>query len=201
MPLNPALIYAELSAARASGGFPFAGFKFDQFASGVANGVAAWAIGQPQNVALQGISTGAVGSGVVALPTTRVFVPPTVPLMVAAFSGAGYNGPLAPSLATVVTIGLSGAFTKFAGYTGPVVGVGAGQDVAKVIVANPATLQPLLASSLLGSLGGLGPSGVSLTVGLANGIAGLILLGVGTGTIIGSPGPGPGSGTSTSVIV
>ena len=201
MALLPNLIYQELIDARAAGGFPFNGFPFDQMALGIALGVSGWAVGQSQNVSLQGIVTGTIGSGAVVPVTTRLTVPPTVPLMMSALTGAGFSGQLMPSLATVVTLGISNVFNKYGQYSGPVAGVGVGQDVSKIVVANPATLQPLLANTLRGAMLGLGPSGMNLSIGLANGISLLLLQGVGTGTVAGVPGVVPASGTSISVIV
>lgn len=201
MALTPTSIYAELSAARAAGAFPLAGLQSDALLRGIANGVGAWAVGQPQNVALTGIATGAVGGGTIGVPTTKVVMLPNIPGMMGALTGAGIAGQLSSSLATVVSVGISSAFTKYAQYSGVVAGVGSGLDVSKVTVANVPSLQTLLYASLGGSFGSVGLMTASLATGLANGISLVVLTGTGTGSVVGVPGPSPGTGTSTSVIV
>lgn len=201
MALAPPLIYAEIVAARAAGGFPFAGVKFDQLALGTASAIAAWAIGQPQNVFLQGVSSGAVGGGAVVPVASKIIVLPNIPIMIAGFTGAGFNGPLGRSLATVMALGIANAFSKYAQYVGPVAGVGVGADVAKITVANPATLVPLVMAACGGALGGLGPMLAMYAVGVSAGTAGMLLTGVGTGAVAGVPGPAPSVGSSQCVVV
>jgi len=201
MPLAPPVIYAEIAAARAAGGFPFSGFKFDQLALGTATAIAAWAVGQPQNVFLQGVSSGAVGGGAVIPVTSKIIVPPNIPIMMAGFTGAGFNGPLGRSLAVVMALGIGNAFSKSAQYVGPVAGVGVGADVAKITVANAATLVPLLLASCSGALGGSGPMLAMYAVGLATGTAGMLLTGIGFGAVAGVPGPAPSVGSSQCVVV
>ncbi len=201
MPLTPPLIYSELVAARASGGFPFAGVQFDQLAMGVSSAVASWALGQPQNVFVVGVATGAVGGGIIAPPTTKMVVAPNVPIMVAAFKGAGFIGPLGTSLSVVMAQGLGNAFSKYAQCVAPVVGVGVGQAVLKIVNANPAPLVPLIIAACTGTLGGGGPMLATFATGLANGLAGMLLTGTGTGTVTGVPGPAPAVGSSQGVLV
>ncbi len=201
MALLPPVIFSELQKAGSASPFPFTGVQFDQLAMGVSLAVSGWAIGQPQNVSLMGISAGAVGGGAVVPVTTKVLVAPNPPLMIAAFAGAGFVGPVGISLATVFAIGLGNAFTKNAQYVGPVAGVGVGQDVAKIISANANTLVPLIVSACTGTLLGGGPMLTTFATGLANGLAAMLLTGVGTGTVAGVPGPSPASGASTCVLV
>lgn len=202
MALTAPLIYQELAAARAVGGFPLVGPKFDQLAQGVAFAIVTWAVGQPQNVALKGIATGSTGSGTIALPTSRIVMPPSVPVMSAGFRAAGFFGPLGTAVAPVLAVGLANAFTKYAQYTGPVIGVGVGQDASKVVVANAGTLQSLLLSFCASMLGGGGPLNALFATGLAIGTSNMLVASaVGTGSVIGAPGPSPGSGTSQCVMV
>lgn len=196
MAVTPGVIYSALIANRASGIHPLLGPNFETLALAIGNSVAAWAVGQPLNVALAGVAAGASGGGTIAPPTTRIVVPPTVSIMLGALSGAGFNGPMMPSLATVVTLGISQAFTTSGQYAGTVTGVGSGQDVSKVVVSNPSTLIPLLLPLI-----GTGPAAPQLATGLANGIAGLLLQGTGTGTVVGSSSPPAASGVSVSVII
>lgn len=196
MAITPPGIYAALVSARASGGFPLLGPNFDTIAQGVSIAVSAWCVGQPQNVALLGVSTGSSGGGTIATPTTRLIVPPTVSVMTQALSGAGFNGQMMPSLATVVTLGISQVFSTQGQYAGVVPSVGVGVDATKIVVANPSTLIPILIPLL-----GKGPLSPQMGTGLAIGIAELLLLGTGVGTVVGIPGPSPAVSISTSVIV
>lgn len=196
-------IYGELTAARVAGGFPFPGIQFDQLALGVSLAVTGWAIGQPQNVLLVGVSGGAIGGGVVVPVTSKIFIPPGigVPIMQVAFAGAGMVGPLGVAMASVMAIGLTNAFTKYAQYGGPVAGVGVGQDAAKIVSANAKSLVPILVSTCTGTLLGGGPMLQQFATGLANGLSGILLTGVGTGTVAGIPGPVPSAGASLCVLV
>lgn len=201
MALTSAAIYSSLTAARASGPLPFSGPNFDLLMNGVAQAVFAWAISQPANVQLIGASTGTAGAGTILAPTTRILVPPNIPLVVGSLAGVGVGGPNSASLAAVIAMGISSAFTTYAQYTGTVAGVGAGLDVSKVTIANAATLVPLLRGFIGGSMGGVGPVMGQVSVGLANAISGLLLGGTGTGTVTGATGPSPAAGISTSVVV
>lgn len=197
MALTPPLIYQAFATNRAL----FNGPNFDRLALGLSTGLVTWAVGQPQNLALTGISTGIAGAGVIAPAATRLVVPPTVAILSAALIGAGMAGPLSGPLATVVTLGVSQTFAAYGQYSGAVAGVGTGADVSRVVVANPATLIGILQQSL--SVLGTGPALRMMAVGLGNGIAGLLLTGTGTGVVTGTPvvPPVPGSGISTSVVV
>ena len=126
MALTPPLLTSLLLASRASGTFPFAGAAFDLLAQGIANGVCAWGIYQPQNLALTGVATGTAGSGFVLPPASRLIVPPNVPAVLGALTAAGMNGPLGLALATVVSNGIAGTFTGYGQYGGMVAGVGVG---------------------------------------------------------------------------
>lgn len=200
MAISPNTITAALLANRASGGFPMAGSNFDRLALGVGMAVGAWGISQPQNLALTGATTGSAGAGAINPATTKLVVPPTVPIMSGALAGAGMVGPLAQSLAVVVTLSISQSFSASAQYLGTSAGVGLGADVSKVSVANAATLIGLLMANLTATLG----PGSALTImatGLGNGIAALLLTGTGTGAVSGPPSPSPGAGTSLSVVI
>jgi hypothetical protein len=192
-------IYGSIVAARASGGFPFANYPFDQLANAVANSIDAWV--RTLGVQLTGAAVGAVGNGLILPGTTRILVPPTVSVMASGLTAGGLVGPLGVSLGVVMAVGISGAFTQFGGYSGAAAGVGSGQDVSKVTTANAPALQSLLFANLGGSFGSVGPMAGNLALGLSLGISGLVLLGTGTGTVTGASGPAPGAGPSISVIV
>jgi hypothetical protein len=195
--LTPANLYQVFLANRAL----FNGPNFDLLALGLSTGIVSWAVGQPQNLALSGISTGVAGAGVIAPVSTRLVVPPTVSILSGTLIGARVAGPLSGPLATVVTLGVSQAFSTYGQYSGVAAGVGAGADVAKVTVANAATLIVILQQSL--SVLGAGPALRMVAVGLGNGIAGLLLTGTGTGVVTGATVVPPvgASGITTSVVV
>jgi len=201
MALNPNALYGALQANRASGGLLFGGPNFDRLAQGVAVGVAQWAV-TPPNVAIVGAATGIIGAGAVIPAASKVIVPPTDLPMRTSFASAGLVGPLGLPLATVMTLGISQGFSATAQYAGVSAGVGVGQDIAKVVSTNAASLAGILKSSLgafLGAGGGL----LHLVTGLSVGIAGLVLLGTGTGTIAGAPifPFTPSAGATISVMV
>ena len=74
MALTPTGIYQALFSCRAI----FSGPNFDRLALGLSTGITAWAIGQPQNLALSGTAVGIAGAGIINPATTRLIVPPTV---------------------------------------------------------------------------------------------------------------------------
>lgn len=201
MALTPPLLASSLLASRTAGAFPFGGLAFDALAQGIASGVCAWAISQPQNLALVGASTGTAGAGIILPVTTRLTVPPNVPGVLAALTAAGLNGPLGLALATVVTAGIAGSFTAYGQYTGTSAGVGVGADISKVVVANPATLMATLAAAIGPMYGTGGPALGMLCAGLANGISALLLGGTGIGSVTGPPSPSGGVGVTNSVVI
>ena len=200
MALSPTTITNALLNVRAAGQFPMGGPNFDTMAQAIGAAVASWGIGQIANVTVLGNAAGTIGTGTISTPTTRIFVLPATPLMTAELSAAGFQGQTAPSLATVVSLGISNAFTQSAQYSGTVAGVGTGQDVSRITVANPVTLIPILITNL-NSIMGAGVLVPQLATGLANGITKQLLTGTGTGTVVGPAGSSPSTGISTSVLV
>jgi len=184
----------------ASGGFSFAGVNFARLALGVANGVCAWGLNQPANLALIGAATGTIGSGIINPATTKLIVPPATGVLSGAMAGAGLVGPLGQSLAVVTALAISQSFSSSGQYYGMSGSVGIGADVSKVSVSNPATLIAALTAALTAALGP-GPAMPMMATGLGNGIAALLALGTGTGSVNGVPGPSPGAGSTLSVVV
>ena len=202
MPLAPPAIFSILMANSEVGISPFNGDGYRKLCQAVSEAVAAWAVGQSQNVALTGAAVGIGGGGAIVPPTSRLVVPPTIPVFQAALSGAGLNGPLAVRLAESMTMGIAEAFTALAWYSGPSSSVGIGQDVSKVTTVNAPALIGILALTLPGNLVGGLASGM-LAAGIGNGIAGLVILGEGTGTIAGAPvvPPLPGVGVTGPLVL
>jgi len=200
MAINQGIITSTLIANRASGGFPMAGINFDRLALGIGMGIQAWGIGNPVNLALTGVTSGTAGSGIINPVTTRLIIPPVVSVISAALAAAGMVGPLAPSLAVVVALSISQSFSIAGQYAGPSMGVGLGADVSKVSIANSATLVASLMASLMVTLGP-GSALAIMANGLGNGIASLLLLGTGIGSVNGPFSAVPAAGVSQTVVV
>ena len=151
MALTPPLIYADLAAARASGGFPFAGINFDRMAWAIAYAVVAWY--QSGGVTLKGVSIGTAGAGTIATPASKLVLLPNPPLVIGGLASAGMVGPLSVSLGTVVALGLAKTVTTYGQYAGGVVGVGIGGDVSKAVIVNAPNLIAQLVVFLASMLG------------------------------------------------
>ena len=200
--MTPNIIQAALLSVRTAAAQPFNGVNYDRLALGVGVGVARWAVGQPQNLALSGVATGTLGTGSILAPTTRMVVPPNAALVQAALTGAGLKGVLSASLALVLSLGISQVFMAAGQYTGSSGAVGTGGDVSKVAVANAASLVGILNNTLRSSVGA-GLSVGLLAAGVGNGIASLLLQGTGTGSVVGTPAfPAlPGASPTFSTVV
>lgn len=165
-------------------------------ARGVANAIMAW-LPNPVNVQAQGVTVGVAGAGTVA---GKIFMPsPGGPIVANGLRQSGVIGLTAPGVGQSVGTGVAQAFNSSAQYQGTSAGVGTGADTSKVIRANKATLQPLLISNLQGA-GLQGVSVARFSVGLALGIADLLLTATGVGGVTGSGSPVPASSTSISVV-
>lgn len=189
MPLAPSTITQAILAA----GPDLRGPVWAKLATMIGIGVTAWAI-IPANLALQGVTAGAAGSGAV---TGKVFVVPAPLPVPAAVALASLLGPVAPNAARAVGLGVAAAFNASAAYQGVSVGVGTGTDVSKVSLANG----PSLVTALGLAATTTGMTGVDISricAGLGPGIASLLLTGTGTGVVAGPVGPAPGAGTSLS---
>lgn len=202
MALIPPLVFAALMNNRNGAANSFSGPAFPQLALGLANGLCLWAVGQPQNLALAGVASGSAGGGAIVVPSSKVTVTSSPSTLLTAFAGVGLLGPLGQSLAEVVSLGVSEAFTQHAQYSGVSVGVAVGQDVSKVVVANGPSLAGILRETLAGA-GVAGAASNQLALALGNGIAALLLTGGGTATVTGTPvvPPAPGAGKTDSVVI
>lgn len=196
MALTPAILVAALQGSRSSGSVSLMGPDYDRIVVGIAQAIFQWGVGQPQNLALTGSAVGSAGVGAITPVTTRITVPPSFGIMLSALTGAGVKGPTGVSMASAVSNGISLAFSSSAQYTGVSSTVGAGQDISRITVANAATLIALLNANL-----GNGPSIGMLSNGLGNGIASMLLQGVGTGTVTGIPTPFAATGVTFSTVV
>lgn len=192
------------AAIQGSSSFP-GGPTWSLLADAVGNALATWSV-VPGNIVIQGVTTGAVGSGQV-IGTLQLTGGPS--LVVAGLTAGGISG------ATVAQVGSaigSGILTSLSGtlrYQGVSAGVAVGLDVSFVASANPSTLASAIQLAHIASTSALGGSGSalpSLYTALAVGIVSLIQTAVtvpGTGVVTpaGPVGPGSTVGTSTSFIV
>lgn len=199
MMLNTITIYSSLQMHKGSATFPMLGVAFDSLARAIAEGVATWIL-NPSNVAMEGISTGMVGSGTIQAQGSKLVLLPGIPLMTNGLSSAGIIGPLAPSLSTIVTLAICHAVTNFGGYSGVCSTVGVGTDVSKVVVANPGTLiTDLKKSMLINKITGAASN--QMATGLGLGISSLVGTITGSGKVVGLSGSNPSTGVSFSKVV
>lgn len=191
MAVAPPAVAAAIMAAAPT----LKGAAWFQLCTGIAIGVVAWSA-VPANVVLVGSVNGTLGGGAV----TGKFILPPVPLpAVASVSGVGLVGAAAPQISTAVGLGIGNAYSATGQYIGTSTGA-IGADISKVVFANPATLTPLLVSSLAAQ-GVVGTAAIQLCGGLAPGIASMFLTGFGTGVAAGPTGPAPGTGISRSSVI
>lgn len=189
MPVAPSTISQAILAA----GPDLKGASWVRLTAVIGIAVAAWAQ-VPANLALQGVTAGAVGAGTV---TGKVYVVPAPLPVPAAMALAGLLGLDAASVGRAVGLGVAAAFNASAAYQGVSVGVGTGTDVSKVSLSNGPSLVAALSLAATSS----GMTGVDIPrvmAGLGPGIATLLLTGTGTGVVAGPVGPSPGAGTSLS---
>lgn len=192
MPLTPPTVTASIIAAAPD----LPGPDFQRIATLLGSAITAWAQ-VPANVVVQGVTTGAAGAGAV---TGKLFVP-IQPLPVnASFAGASLLGTNAQQMARGIGVGVATAFTSSAQYVGVSAGVGAGTDISRITVANPAALT----ATILAAAPGLGFAGASMptfAAAVGTGVSTLLLTGTGTGAVAGPGGPAPTAGTSVSKVL
>ena len=193
MPLAPPAVAAAIIAA----GPELKGTSFLQLTGWFGAGIATWAQ-IPVNVVVNGVTAGAAGGGAVF---GKLFVPPNPTLVVGSFVAAGLAGKDGATLARALGTGVPAVFTASAQYTGVSAGVGAGTDISKIIVANPAALTALL-MALAQAFGLLGAFDIpKLAAAAGTGVSGLLLAGTGVGAVSGPAGPAPAAGTSISKVL
>jgi hypothetical protein len=197
MALNPQLYYTDLVQMRTANPFPLMGYSFDKMATAIALAMVQWG----PTVQLQGLAVGTLGAGAIAVPLSKVIVPPAPPIVVGAMLSAGVAGSLGSGLGTVVGLAIPKTISVAGQYSGGVSGVGVGADVSKIIKADGSALTGFLSTQFLIFLGP-GPANAMLAKGLGTGISKLLLAGgVGAGPVVGPPSISPGGGISKSVLV
>jgi len=149
-------------------------------------------ISNPLSVQIFGATSGVAGAGNV---TGSILGVVGVGIMLPALQAAGLNGSTSPSMALLVEQAVRTALIG-ALYQGASAGVGSGTDAIVKVVANGPALTALFQSTFAaaGLTGLLTPQ---LSLGLGQGVAGLVATCVGTGAVTG-PGNIPAVGTSLS---
>jgi hypothetical protein len=151
-----------------------------QIAQGVELGLYQWLLAST----VQGVATGAVGSGGCV---GSMVVVPNAPLMEGAFKSNGLVGVFAPVMWTPIMLGISQPYF----FAGAVAGVGVGSFIGG-IVGDPILLTQLLVGSFT-SVGILGVDRVRICTALGQGISSHFLTTVANGVVAGAPGPAPSS--------
>lgn len=142
-------------------------------ADAVASAVSGWMVG------LSGTAVGSAGVGKV---TGNLSVQPAPGIVLQALVAAGVKGPLATVLATVLANGVSEAASTGT-YSGTSFGVAVGTDTSKVTTADVVVLSGLLAEAF-----GSAAMADILSIGIANGLAAMLLsTGTGSGQVAGVP--------------
>ena len=177
--------------------FGWNGTSMNRLAQVVGQAVYQWAT-VPTNVLLTGNTKGTAGAGTVS---GKLIVPPAAEVIQAEFQAANITGPQAASLASIISTGISLAFTKGGQYQGTSTGVGIGVDNSKVSLVNAATLGPLLVASLGQVFGAQGAASSLLFSAMSKGIAKQLQRGTGVGAVTGGGGIFPSTGTSTSKVI
>ena len=148
----------------------------------------------PSNVGLTGVASGVLGGG--AVPTGKVVVMPSIPAVTGSFISNGLKGIEGIKMAKSVAIGVSSAINTSGEYYGSSSSVGIGVDTCKVTKAQSKALQTLLVSNFA-SVGIKGKDSFQLAKAISVGVSSILLTGVGTGAVTGSPSPIPSTGTTT----
>lgn len=161
-----------------------------KLSSAIGKAVHQWLI-IPVNVGLKGVATGTAGGG--AVPTGKVIVAPLIPAVVAAFIAHGLRGSHSLKIAKSVAIGVSAAINLSGEYYGASGTVGIGVDMCKVTKANPKALQGLLMANFA-AVNLKGSDSFKLAKAISVGVSSILLTGVGTGAVAGSPSPIPSTG-------
>ena len=191
MPLAPSDVTQAILGAD-----PFLqGSTWIELVSAIGSAVVIW-IANPVNVSVQGVTTGAAGTGVVL--GNLVVVPQPLPVSIA-FLASGLLGVQAPLMSRAIGMGAAMAITAKGAYRGVSAGVGSGTDVSKVVTADGISLASIFTTTAYGrQLQGVQIPDLAHAIGI--GVANLLLTGTGMGIVTGPAGPAPAAGTSLSSV-
>ena len=163
-----------------------------KLSSAIGRAVQQWLV-IPANVRLSGVASGVLGTG--AVPTGKVVVAPAIPSMVGSFKANGLRGIEGIKIAKSVATGVASAINTSGEYYGNSATVGIGVDTCKVSVANAKALQGLLISNFAAS-NIKGKDSFKLAKAISVGVSSILLTGVGTSAVTGSPSPIPSTGST-----
>lgn len=188
MAVTPNQITAQIRLATPT----FVGKDWLKVTKAIGTAVHTWMI-VPANVQLQGVPVGVLGGG--AVPTGKIVVSPMVSAMKTAFSSFGLNGKDSIGFSKGVALGVANAINASGEYYGTSIGVGNGVESCKAILANQKSLETQLRTSFAAARI-KGRDSKNLAKAISVGVSSIILTGVGTAAVTGSPSPIPSSGTT-----
>lgn len=146
-------------------------------AGAIGDGVAAWIAGG--GVQLTGASAGAAGVGTIL---GRYYILPTPLPIIEGFTSIQVVGVNAGRLGAAIGLGLCAALNLEATYVGTASGVGSGVDTIQSVTGSAPALAIALSASFEGR-GIMGATASQVKFGLVNGIAAMVSLGRGTGSV------------------
>lgn len=164
-----------------------------KLSSAIGKAVQQWLV-IPSNVGLTGVASGVLGGG--AVPTGKVIVMPSLAAMTSSFTANGLKGVEGLKIAKSVSIGVSSAINASGEYYGSSSSVGIGVDTCKVTRASSSALKALLVSNF-SAVGVKGVDSLKLAKAISVGVSSILLTGVGTAAVTGSPSPIPSVGATT----
>lgn len=192
-----AAVAGNITAAilTASGGAGFSGTMMPPLAKGIGLAVEAWL---PTGVV---VKCGTVGTAGVGAVTGFLTVPP-LPGAAALFASQGMAGPQSVTLINAIVTGISASVSGLP-FAGPSASVGVGTALAKVTSANQAALVSILTAYLPASFGSQVETQTQIQFCSALGtvISAQLLLGFGSGAVVGTPTPSSAVGVATCAIV
>lgn len=179
---------------QAASGQNLNGAMMAPLATGIGLAVAQWL---PTGVSINAATAGTAGTGTCNGSLT---VPP-LPAAAVLFASQGMAGPQSVFLANAVSLGIAASVSGLP-FTGPSVGVGTGVAVAKTTSANAALLLSLLVQNLPAAFASQEQTQTQVQLASALGtiISAQLLLGFGSGVVIGTATPAAAVGTATCTL-
>lgn len=191
MPATASKITEAILAAASGQGLN--GAFMTPLAVGIGQAVAAWL----PSVSINAATAGTAGTGVC---NGTITVPP-LPAAAVLFASQGMAGQQSTFLANAVSLGIAASVTGLP-FTGPSVGVGTGAALAKTTSANQAALVTLLVQALPASFNSQEQTQtqIQLCSALGTVISAQLLLGFGSGVVVGTASPAAAVGTAVCAI-
>lgn len=151
----------------------------------------------PTGVSITAALAGTAGVGVC---NGTLSVPP-LPVASVLFASQGMAGPTAAPLANAVTLGIASSVSGLP-FSGPSASVGSGAAIAKTTSANQAALVGLLVANMPPAFGAQETqTQVQLSAALGTVISAQLLLGYGSGVVVGTTTPASALGTAVCALI